>query len=302
MINIQQLNSRGTRFVILSLILGATMISFSGVWVKISHVTPTTSAFYRLFFGALFLLLGAVSRGEFYFLNKKHLLPGILGGLFLGLDLNFYHYSVGYVGPGLGTILPNFQVFILALVGILFFKERPGLLFFFSVPLAFSGLFLIIGIDWIHLETRYKVGVYYGLGAALCYAVTLLFFRKMQAGQVGSSIFLVIFLVSASGAFFIGIENYRLGNTFRIPDLQSLLALLAMGLFSQAMGWILIINALPHVRASLSGLILLLQPALAFVWDVLLFQRPTNLANWLGVCAVLLAIYFGTARQTYSKR
>jgi drug/metabolite transporter (DMT)-like permease len=302
MFNIQQLNNRGTRFVILSLTLGAMMISFSGVWVKMSHVTPTTSAFYRLFLGSIFLLIGALFRREFHFLKTKQLLPGLICGLFLGLDLNFYHYSVEYVGPGLGTMLPNFQVFILAAVGILFFKEKPGLMFFFSVPLAFVGLFLIIGIDWAHLEKIYKIGVYYGLGAAACYAVSLLFLRKMQADQVGAAIFLVIFIVSASSAFFLGLENYRLGNSFRIPDLQSLLALLALGLFSQSMGWILIINALPHIRASLSGLVLLLQPALAFVWDVLFFQRPTNLLNWIGVCAVLLAIYFGTMRLSLSRR
>ncbi len=105
-----------------------------------------------------------------------------------------------------------------------------------------------------------------------------------------------------TSTFFLGFENYRLGNSFRIPDLQSLLVLLAMGLFSQSTGWILITNALPHIRASLSGLILLLQPALAFAWDVLFFQRPTNRLNWIGVCVVLLAIYFGTVRLSRPKR
>ena len=64
------------------------------------------------------------------------------------------------------------------------------------------------------------------------------------------------------------------------------------------MGWILITNALPKIRASLSGLILLLQPALAFVWDVLFFQRPTTPVNWLGVLVALVAIYLGMAGQS----
>jgi drug/metabolite transporter (DMT)-like permease len=42
----------------------------------------------------------------------------------------------------------------------------------------------------------------------------------------------------------------------------------------------------------------LLQPALAFVWDVLFFQRPTTLINWLGVLIALVAIYMGMARQS----
>ena len=72
---------------------------------------------------------------------------------------------------------------------------------------------------------------------------------------------------------------------------------MALGLLSQAIGWILISSALPHIRAALSGLILLLQPALAFVWDVLIFKRHTTPLNWIGVAVVLVAIYFGTLKS-----
>jgi drug/metabolite transporter (DMT)-like permease len=43
----------------------------------------------------------------------------------------------------------------------------------------------------------------------------------------------------------------------------------------------------------LIGLILLLQPSLSFVWDVIIFQRETSMVNWLGVFMVLAAIYIG---------
>ena len=40
-------------------------------------------------------------------------------GVFFSLDLWFWHRSIIYIGPGLSTLLANFQVFILMLVGIL---------------------------------------------------------------------------------------------------------------------------------------------------------------------------------------
>jgi drug/metabolite transporter (DMT)-like permease len=83
------------------------------------------------------------------------------------------------------------------------------------------------------------------------------------------------------------------GDSFTIPDFKSLLSLLGLGLFSQTIGWVLIANALPKIRASFTGLILLLQPALAFIWDVLIFDRPTDLLNWTGVALTLAAIYMG---------
>jgi drug/metabolite transporter (DMT)-like permease len=91
------------------------------------------------------------------------------------------------------------------------------------------------------------------------------------------------------------------GDSFAIPDRTSLLALLALGLCSQSVGWVMIASAIHRVRASLIGLILLLQPALSFIWDVLIFDRPTDLLNWTGVLLTLSAIYLGsTGKATRS--
>jgi drug/metabolite transporter (DMT)-like permease len=288
-------------YALLSLVIGAVMISFSGVWVEVSHVTPTASAFYRVFFGGIVLLTAAVFRREMIWNGGRHLLLGLICGALFAVDLVCYHYSILYVGPGLGTILPNFQVFILAVIGIFFFREKVRILFLISIPLAFTGLFLIIGIDWGQLGRLDKIGVYFGLAAAVCYAAFLLSLRKLQADQNGLSFFYVLMMVSLTASAFLAIEVFRTGDTFNIPDMQSFFALIALGLFSQVGGWILITNALPGIHASLSGFILLLQPSLAFVWDVLFFQRPTSLINWIGVFIVLIAIYFGSIKLSKSK-
>jgi drug/metabolite transporter (DMT)-like permease len=89
------------------------------------------------------------------------------------------------------------------------------------------------------------------------------------------------------------------GDSFAIPDLKSLSALMSLGLFSQTIGWLLIAGALPKIQASFTGLILLLQPSLSFVWDVVFFNRPTDLLNWTGVLLTLTAIYMGlTAKKS----
>ena len=121
---------------------------------------------------------------------------------------------------------------------------------------------------------------------------------KLQAEQMGVSFFYVLMMVSFATAVFLAAEIIYSNDSFQIPDSQSFLALAALGLLSQSVGWILITNALPNIRASLSGLILLLEPALAFVWDVLFFQRPTSLVNWLGVVIALGAIYLGMGRRS----
>jgi drug/metabolite transporter (DMT)-like permease len=291
------LDSRSPLIALLSLMMGAVLISFSGVWVKVAHVTPNVSAFYRVFFGGVILFSAAAYRREIKWRGARQFMLSTLCGFFLALDLWLYHYSIEYIGPGLATILPNFQVFILAAIGILFLREPLRLLFLISLPLAFVGLILIVGLKWSHLEQVYRIGIYYGLACAICYSAFILMLRKLQSEQAGASFFYVMMVVSFTTAIFLGADVVHSNDSFKIPDLQSLFSLAALGVFSQSAGWILIANALPGVRASLSGLILLLQPALAFVWDVLFFQRPTTPVNWLGVLIALAAIYLGMARK-----
>jgi drug/metabolite transporter (DMT)-like permease len=287
--------SRAAHFGMLSLIAGAVMISLSGVWVKVAHVAPHVSAFYRVFFGGIVLLGAALSRRELKWLGARQLMFCLLCGFVFALNLWLYHYSIQYIGPGLGTILPNFQVFILAAFGILFLREPLRPAYLLSLPLAFVGLFMIVGIHWSHLEHLYRIGVYYGLAAAVCYAGFILSLRKLQTDQMGVSFFYVLMMVSFATAVFLAVDIIANNDSFKIPDSKSFFALAALGLLSQSAGWILITNALPSIRASLSGLILLLAPALAFVWDVLFFQRPTSPVNWLGVGVALAAIYLGMA-------
>ena len=274
------------------------MISFSGVWVKVSHVPPTVSAFYRVLFGGMFLLTAAYWKKEITWKGWYRLLLGFLCGIFLSLDLFFWHKSIHYIGPGLATILGNFQVFLLAGLGVLFMGEKVSAKFFFAILTAILGLFLVVGIQWNQLESQYKTGVYLGLATAVAYTAFLLALRKLQSGQTETITFYGMTLVSFTTAFFLGIEAVYSSDAFVIPDIQSWSALVLLGLTTQAIGWILISNALPRIRASLAGLILLLQPSLAFVWDVLLFQRETSPVNWIGVIMAIAAIYLGMVQTS----
>lgn len=273
--------------------LGAMMISFSAVWVKLSHVAPVVSVFYRVFFGGLFLLAVLLIRGEKLWRGWPCMGLSLIAAIFFTLDLYAWHSSIGYVGPGLATILGNFEVFLVPLVGMLLFGERMNLRFLTSVPLAVTGLFLIVGVRWEQLTPDYRLGIYYGMATAVFYAGFLIVLRKLQSHASKPSAALSLMVVSAATALYMAVEIIRTGESFAIPDLQSGISLVALGLMSQTIGWMLIAHSLPRIPAAIAGLILLLQPSLAFVWDVFFFDRQTSALAWIGVTLALSAIYMG---------
>lgn len=288
--------------ILLSMLAGAVMISFSGVWVKLAHVPPEASAFYRVFFGGLILLAAVLIKKEFHHRRRFHLLIGAVCGLAFALDLFCYHLSIMLIGPGLATILSNFQVFILSAIGMAFLGEAIRFKFVIAVPLAIAGLFCIVGFEWSQLDHSYRYGIYLALATAAFYAAFILLLRKLQGAESGHSVYYILMLVSMVCSVYLAVEMVATGTSFRIPDAQTALSLVALGFFSQTAGWILITNSLPKIRASFAGLILLLQPALSFIWDVLFFDRATSFLNWIGVTVALAAIYLGLTAGTKQTR
>jgi drug/metabolite transporter (DMT)-like permease len=105
------------------MLVGTVFISFSAVFVELAHVGPTVSGFYRMSFGALFLFVFAVAKREALWAGGTAFWLAVAAGAFYAGELISWHRSIHYVGPGLSTILANFQVFFPAVVGALVFRE-----------------------------------------------------------------------------------------------------------------------------------------------------------------------------------
>ncbi|HVC28254.1 MAG TPA: DMT family transporter [Gammaproteobacteria bacterium] len=280
------------------LITGAVMISFSAVFVKLVSVSPATSAFYRMLFGGLVLLGIVLWRGERVNLRIPAVAMLSLVAVFFALDLTFWHRSIIYVGPGLATLLANFQVFVLAAVGVLVFRERLTWFQIVAIPLAILGLLLLVGVDWSSFSSSYRWGVILGLLTACCYAAYLLALRRVRIAETTGSSFVTLMVVSLSCAVLLALAMWPERASFIIPNWRDAGWLIAYGVFGQVLGWVLISNSISKVRASQVGLVLLLQPICAFVWDVLFFGRRFTVVEIAGAILAVAAIYLGSIKRT----
>ncbi|HEX3124530.1 MAG TPA: DMT family transporter [Rhodanobacteraceae bacterium] len=277
--------------------IGAALISTTSIFVRWAHVAPTTSAFYRMLFGGIMLFMLLLARRQWRRPSMAEVLVLTFPALTFGVDLMMWHRSIREVGPGLATLLGNLQVFIMAGVGIVLYRERPGWRFVIGVMLALAGLWLLVGIGWDKLTPDYHLGVLLGLLTGVAYAVFMLSLRRAQLRSARLTPEWTLCLVSLLCATALGGAVAGESAGFAIPDAQSWLALLGLGLFGQVLGWVLIARAMPQLPASLVGLLLLLQPVLSFLLDVILFGRPTAASDWLGLGLSLLGIFIASSRR-----
>ena len=280
------------------LFTGAVMISFSAVFVKLVDVPPTASGVYRTLFGGLALVLILVLRRERLSFPGRTWLVLAMSAVFFALDIFVWHRSVVLIGPGLATLLGNFQAFFLMAAGFLFLGQRPSRRQMLAVPLALAGLAMVVGLDWNALPRDYRLGVVYGLLTAVFYAAYLLTMRLARVnsrdGLATREMAVMSLMAAGVLAAFAGAE----GVSLAIPSALDGTWLVLYGFLGNCVGMTLIASSLTQVTTSQVGLALLLQPALSIIWDILFFGRSLTWIEAAGALVALIAIYLGSVRPS----
>jgi drug/metabolite transporter (DMT)-like permease len=298
--------ARPGRQPILLVALGAAFISCSAIWVTLANTGAATAAFYRC---ALALpLLGVLALIERRRRGPRPLraqLGALAAGLLLAVDLVLWNHAIAEVGAGVATVLGNLQVIFVTAAAWVLLRERPGRGFLFALPVVMAGVVLVSGLaDGGQGGHHALAGVLFGLGTSIAYTGSLLLFRQTYTGtsHVASPLAEAT-LGAALGSLLLGLLFG--GFQFGLPW-ASFGWLLVLALGSQTVGWLLITSSLPKLPASLSSLLLLLQPAAALVMaDLILGQQPTLLqvAGAVLVCGgVLVASGAVPLRRPGSRR
>ncbi|MBG0790508.1 MAG: DMT family transporter [Desulfovibrionaceae bacterium] len=280
----------------IALMLGAVLISFSSVMIVLAGLPPDVAGFYRLMGGGLAMMAVLAWCGRLNLITRRILKWGLVGGLFYAGDFFFWHRCIGYVGPGMATMLGNFQVIPLTLLSVFLLKERLAPIQVLAIPLALAGLYLMVGVEWHTFSADFQLGVFFGLLTALFYALYL-FSLKYSLAEVRADPLVIAATVAVITGAILGSLALAQGESFIIPSLKSLAAISALALFCHAVGCFLIARGMQCVSGAATGLILLLQPVLSYVWDILLFAKPLNWLELSGVAAALSGIYIGSLRS-----
>jgi len=280
------------------LLFGAVIISFSAVFVKLAGVPPAVSAFYRMFFGGLTLLGLLAVTGNLAAARRALAWPALACAVFFSADLLCWHASINYIGPGLATLVGNFQVFLVTIVAAVTARRVPKAGFLAGMAVAVAGLYLVVGRGFAGQTPEFRLGVGYGLATALFYGLFILTLKKAVTDQGRAGPMAAMAVLSLAGAAMLAPVAVLGGDSLALPTTTSVWALVGLGVIGQGLGWLSISHGLAGARPALAGLVLLLQPTLSYVWDVLFFGKPTGPVELAGVALALAGIYVGSTQRS----
>jgi drug/metabolite transporter (DMT)-like permease len=276
--------------------LGAFVIAFSAILVRLAEVSPSTAAFFRCAYALPVLgALAAVERRRYGPRSRRDRLLALGAGVWFAADLTFWHHSIEAVGAGLATVLANVQVVLVGLIAWAWLGERPESRSLTAIPIVFVGVVLISGaIGAGAYGDDPALGVLFGVLTGISYALFLLILRqgnsdiRRPAGP--------LFDATASGAVFSAIGGVAVGDIAWVPDLEAQAWLVLLALSSQVLGWLLISVSLPRLPAVLTSILLMLQPVSAVFLAALLLSEAPSAVQLLGVAVVIAGVAVASSR------
>lgn len=286
-------NPRYAQLALISLLGGAVGIAFAPIFVRLSQVGPSATAFWRLTLALPALWLGAaLQRGDAAPTARPasgrdyRLL--LAAGVFFAGDLGFWHWSIRFTSVANATLLVNFMPIFVTLGSWLFFNQRVGVKFILSMLVALAGTVLIVGVSF-RLSLQHLTGDGLGLVAAVFYAGYILVVKVLRRDfstptvMAWSSLVACLVLLPVTVA---------MGEKLTPVDIWGWLVLLGLALVSHIGGQGLIAFALAHLPASFSSVTLLVQPVMAAVFAWLILAEGLEPLQVAGGVLVLAGIFF----------
>src|SRR5258708_14731091 len=244
-----------------ALLLGATCIALSPIFVRLSEAGPTATAFWRVALAVpvlwLFCFLKQETKSRSY--SGRWPLLYAAGFAFAG-DLGFWHTSIQLTSVANSTLLANLASIFVTLAAWLFLRQRPSALFLAGLAAALAGVALLVKASVEFSATR-LAGDSLGVLTALFYAGYIFAVKGLRdRGETTLHLMAVtstvtaIFLLPAalaSGEQLVPVSAHR----------WALLIPLALRFLAAAQG--LIAYALSHLPAAFSSVGLLFLPGMA---------------------------------------
>jgi drug/metabolite transporter (DMT)-like permease len=277
-------------------VAGALAIAWSSTFVKLSHASPSTAAMFRCAYAVPVLLVLTLAEDRRYGVRPwRDRRAAIASGVFMAVDLVFWHHSIEDVGAGLATVLANIQVVFVPLVAWLVLSEHPGPRVLVALPVTLLGVVLISGVfDHGAYGHDPGAGAAYGVAAGVAYVGVLLLLRRggvdlrRPAGPLLDMTLTAAVVAAAVGAVW--------GDVRFTPVFPGAWWLITLALSSQVMGWLLITISLPRLPAALTSLLLMIQPIGSMILGAAIFGESPSLLQLAGVLVVLGTVLYATRR------
>lgn len=276
----------------IAVIFGVAAVSFSSLFVKMSHAHSFIIAFYRLFltFLILFPLQFKSKFNEIKQTSIKNVILASASGICLAFHFITWFVSLKYTSVASSVVLVTTQPIWVVLVSYLLFSEKICNKALLGGAIALVGS-IMIGASDFKVGGNALLGDILALIGALAVSGYLIIGRFLRA-ELSLPLYTTVTYGSSSLA--IGLVAFISGQKFYPYSLKEWALFFALAFICTVMGHTVFNWALKYVSASVVAIGVLGEPVGAIIWTWLFLGEKAGERQLLSAAVILLGLYLFT--------
>lgn len=257
---------------------------------KAESFSVDATLFYRFLIasGAILLFL-CYQKQRLRISLREGLIMSILGLLY-ALSAEFLFLAYDYLSPGIASTIFFCYPIIVALVLVLFYKEK------ITLPTVLSLLLVVAGVGVLSIKEGSTIN-YVGLGisllGALVYALYILIVNKVRIEASGVKISFYSMLFSS---LYFWVKTLILGESIAIPSFSLIGDITSFAIITTSLSLVALVYAVRYIGSTPTAIMGAFEPIVAVLISVGLFGEALTSSLIIGgmviIAGVLIDIIF----------
>jgi drug/metabolite transporter (DMT)-like permease len=275
-------------FILLGLIWGSSFL-----WIKIGveEMDPATLVAYRISIGALAMLAYARLTGEHLPKSLRELAPlAVLGLIATALPFFLITWGEQHIDSGTAAVLNSLTpIFSLILAGLVLRTESVTLVRVIGLVTGFGGATVLASREF---ALRGDLLALVGTGAVTVAALSYAFGASLSKAMVHGTPRIVVAAGNLTfGAVYIWVFTLLSGSNPAPPvQLDSIIALLWLGLLGSFLAFVLLYFLIAHLEATVATMVTYLFPVVGVTLGVVFLHEVLDARLAIGTGLVLVGI------------
>lgn len=275
---------------VLGLLLSAFLVSTSGALGRYIAMPSEVIIWFRAALAMVFLFIFCkIRKDSIQLKSKKHLIPFIVGGIFMGAHWVTYFYALKMANVAIGMLsLYTFPVMV-AFLEPLFLKLKFDPMNIVLAILVLLGVYVLS--PEFNIESTTVQGVLFGLLSALCYTIRILILKQYVTQYNGVVLMFyqtVVITVCLSPVLFFMDSS---GIQTQWPYI------VVLAFVTTAIGHSLMVHSLQFFSASTTSIISSAQPIFGILIAFLFLNEIPTINTYVGGGLILTTVLIESVRS-----
>ncbi|QHC84207.1 hypothetical protein AS589_05085 [Empedobacter brevis] len=266
--------------------------------IKQANFSIDTTLFYRFFFSALIVGVYLFAKKQSFRVYSKQIPVLIVLGLLYGISADALFLGYDYLSAGIASTLLFVYPLIVAIIMVVFFKERITISTIAAIAFVLAGIFLLSFKDGQFKLNPIGLGIVFI--SALGYGLYIITVNKSSVREIkGFTLSFYSFLFTT---IYYAIKMLIQKESFILPSLELTFNFFTFAFVTTVISSIALIFAIKNIGSTATSILGASEPVVAVAVSVIIFGENFSMSLALGIFMIIFGVTLNVVGDAYQQK